>query len=242
MPVSGIYQPTPIKMTFADTTEKVIVQPDILNETAAIVPKAHETFDVAQGRFSQDYQLLHSLEGRWRVKIERLGYDPDYASNLVAILEDSNVIAQVRCNEAAESLIIEYNYEEISPEQLREYILLSMEEADRGYLLTTKAGTAPPSHEINYWERLGIPAASLALALVAFPLELPPLLVGGLILAAARLRASLGRHQRRKTIDCRFPRFPRHHPQRRPGPFHSPRLHDQFDRIWGSNSRCHRSL
>ncbi|MGV2388522.1 MAG UNVERIFIED_CONTAM: hypothetical protein LVR29_09925 [Microcystis novacekii LVE1205-3] len=41
-------------------------------------------------------------------------------------------------NEAAESLIIEYNYEEISPEQLREYILLSMEEADRGYLLTTK--------------------------------------------------------------------------------------------------------
>ena len=52
MPVSGIYQPTPIKMTFTDTTEKVIVQPDILNETAAIVPKAHETFDVAQGRFS----------------------------------------------------------------------------------------------------------------------------------------------------------------------------------------------
>jgi cation transport ATPase len=102
----------------------------------------------------------------------------------VAILEDSNVIAQVRCNEAAESLIIEYNYEEISPEQLREYILLSMEEADLGYLLTTKAGTAQPSHEINYWERLGIPAASLALALVAFPLELPPLLVGGLILAA----------------------------------------------------------
>lgn len=184
MSVSGIYQPTPIKMTLTDTTEKVIVQPDILNETAAIVPKAHEPFDVAQGRFSQDYQLLHSLEGRWRVKIERLGYDPDYASNLVAILEDSNVIGQVRCNEAAESLIIEYNYEEISPEQLREYILLSMEEADRGYLLTTKAGTAPTSHDINYWERLGIPAASLALALVAFPLELPSLLVGGLILAA----------------------------------------------------------
>ena len=163
-------------MTFTDTAEKVIVQPDILNETEAIVPEAH--------RFSQDYQLLHSLEGRWRVKIERLGYDPDYASNLVAILEDSNVIGQVRCNEAAESLIIEYNYEEISPEQLREYILLSMEEADRGYLLTTKAATAPTSHEINYWERLGIPAASLALALVAVPLELPPLLVGGLILAA----------------------------------------------------------
>ncbi|ODV38995.1 MULTISPECIES: hypothetical protein [Microcystis] len=39
-------------MTFTDTTEKVIVQPDILNETAAIVPEAH--------RFSQDYQLLHS--------------------------------------------------------------------------------------------------------------------------------------------------------------------------------------
>jgi cation transport ATPase len=58
-----------------------------------------------------------------------------------------------------------------------------MEEADRGYSVTKKV--EPESgHEINYLERLGIPVASFLLALIALPLELPPLLVGGLILAA----------------------------------------------------------
>lgn len=163
--------------TRIDTRQRLIAQPSItLVEESNIVPKPH--------KFFQDYQILHSIEGRWRVKIPRLGYDPEYAANLTAILQDSNFILHVRCNQAAESLIIEYNPQEISPEQLQEYILLSIEEADRGDLATVKAGIETPSHEINYWKRLGIPAASLVLALVALPLELPPLLVGGLILAA----------------------------------------------------------
>lgn len=162
-------------MTIADSKEKLVLQSLINPEESTLVPKPHE--------FIQDYQLLHALEGRWRVKIERLGYDPDYGNSLVSVLKDSSFIVQARCNPAANSLIIEYNPEATTPERLREYLLISMEEADHGQFIPIQP-TQAPSNEINYWERLGIPVVSLLLAIIALPLELPPLLVGGLILSA----------------------------------------------------------
>jgi heavy metal translocating P-type ATPase len=162
-------------MTITDQ-QIIIVDNPIPSEKTAIAPQPHQ--------FARKYRLIHALPDRWRIKIDRLGYDAEYGENLVNILEDSQSIERVRCNEAASSLIIEFTPEAIDLERLREYILVAMEEADRGYSLTRKIPPSADSHEINYWERLGIPVASLVLAIVALPLELPPLLVGGLILAA----------------------------------------------------------
>ncbi len=136
-------------------------------------------------KFINDYKVVHQIAGRWRVKIEGLNYDTDYADNLVRILEDTSFISQVRLNPNAESIIIEYNPEQVTSERLKKYLAISMEEANRGDLPPAKTDKEEPeSGEMNYLERLGIPFASLLLAIIAIPLELPPILVGGLILAA----------------------------------------------------------
>ncbi|ACK68688.1 heavy metal translocating P-type ATPase [Gloeothece citriformis PCC 7424] len=131
-----------------------------------------------------NYRLIHQIEGRWRIKIERIYDDPDYANNLQYLLESSKYVNKVLINTAAKSLIIEYDPDQVSPQRLQNYIAVSLEEADRGESLPIKTSSESSSHDINYWERLGIPIASLVLAIIALPLELPPLLVGGLIMMA----------------------------------------------------------
>jgi len=165
-------------MTIADKPKQILF---------SSLQKTEKSVQIKQHQFSEDYQLIHSVAGRWRVKIDRIFFDPDYADNLVKILQDNSKITEVRLNTAASSLIIEYKRNQISTEKLREYLLLSMEEAYRGEVPLPKATPSTEkekSDEINYIERLGIPVASLMLAIIALPLELPPLLVGGLILAA----------------------------------------------------------
>ncbi len=156
-------------------------------KTQPIVPLSVESSHKNQIINAPHFQLVHCTAGRWRIKNERLFYEPDYANNLITLLRDSSFITQVRLNAAARSLIIEYKPEEVSIEQLRNFIQTAFEEADLGDVPPQKSAETSErasSKEINYWERLGIPVASLVLAVVALPLELPPLLVGGLILAA----------------------------------------------------------
>lgn len=147
---------------------------EVPNKTTAIVPSHYQA----------SYEIVHRLDGRWRVKSDRLFYDLDYATNLQLILASSSYVTSVRLNTAASSLVIDYNKDNVSPETLENYLLVSMEEADRGEILEAKSNTEKTVHEIDYWERLGVPVGSFLLAIIALPLELPPLLVGGLILLA----------------------------------------------------------
>ena len=130
----------------------------------------------------KDYEIIHQVEGRWRVKIPGLNYDQKLATNLQQLLEKSNYVTSARVNEAASCLIIEYSPQQITSSQLEQSLQLLINEAEYRDLLP--ATTVEQNSNI-YWERLGLPLTTLALALIALPLELPPLLVGGFILAAS---------------------------------------------------------
>lgn len=159
---------------------------------------------IAHANLPTNYQIVHTTEGRWRVKIERLAYDADFAVNLQRLLETNVYVSSVRLNQAASSLIIEYDPDKIIPSRLEESLQILMEEADRGDVHLAKSSTEDTSLNI-YWDRLALPVISLALALIALPLELPPLLVGGVILVAsfpAYTRALEGIEQEKQlTID-----------------------------------------
>ncbi len=133
---------------------------------------------------SSKYQVVHRIQGRWRLKIDRLRYDTEYARHLGQLLKSSSYINEVKINPAARSLIVYFSEKGINDSTLKEFLTVAIEEADRGYMVPVANTTPETSNEINYWERLGIPIGSLILSLIAMPLELPPLLVGGLILAA----------------------------------------------------------
>jgi magnesium-transporting ATPase (P-type) len=152
---------------------------------------------------SLDYQTIHFVEGRWRVKIPKIATDQKFGHKLCYWLEKNKSITSARINQAASSLILEYEPQLINFSELentlqnlltrKDWIDFSLpEQIDQGKL------------DI-YWERLGIPIASLGLALIALPWELPPLLVGGLLLAAswpAYVRAWEGINQEKQlTID-----------------------------------------
>ncbi|MDV3002096.1 MAG: Manganese-exporting P-type ATPase [Chroococcopsis gigantea SAG 12.99] len=137
---------------------------------------AHQTSSIK-------YQVIHQIQGRWRLKVNRLRYDSEYGRNLEQLLKSSSYINGVGINEAAESLIVYFAPDQISEGTLLEFLRAALEEADRCDIPATNAEPRTAG-EINYWERLGIPIGSLILSLIALPLELPPLLVGGLILAA----------------------------------------------------------
>jgi len=142
-----------------------------------LLPKPHKYFN--------SYKLVHQIEGRWRIKIDKLAYDEEYALNLTRLLEDSDLISKVRLNRQASSLIIEYDAQKVSHSQLNNYLLVRMEEADLGYVASPNSQPETNSvEEINYLQRLGIPTASLIIALLAAPLELPSFLVGAVILGA----------------------------------------------------------
>ncbi|WP_013334282.1 heavy metal translocating P-type ATPase [Gloeothece verrucosa] len=147
------------------------------------IEKKENQQSIAYRALPINYRLIHHIKGRLRIKIERIYDDFEYANNLQRILESSSYVKTVYINSAAKSLTIKYDPDQVTSQRLQEYLAVSIEEANRGEALPIKTNSES-SHKINYWERLGIPIASLVLAIIALPLELPPLLVGGLIMAA----------------------------------------------------------
>ena len=137
-----------------------------------------------------DYQIVHSCAGRWRIRINRLTADSEYASKLKYSLESTDLITNVRINPAASSLIVEYNYEVNSAAiaQLQQQVFTAIQTAplvEIGLLPTPKSEKAA-IQEINYWERLGLPALGLALGLgAAVGLPIPGVAIAGVIFIGA---------------------------------------------------------
>lgn len=134
-------------------------------------------------RSAKKYQLIHQIPGRWRIRVDRLVYDQDYANNLTGLLQDSSLLKALRCNRAAGSLVIEYDPVIVTEEQLDKFLEVNIEEAYRDDLILSDK-VEQPSDEIDYLGRLGFPIGSLVISLLAAPLELPALLVSPIILAA----------------------------------------------------------
>ena len=56
-----------------------------------------------------NYQVVHSIAGRLRIRIPRLQWDPEFASTLTWLIESLPNVASVRINPAASSLVVVHN-------------------------------------------------------------------------------------------------------------------------------------
>lgn len=157
-----------------------------------------------------NYQIVHSIAGRLRIRIPRLQWDSEFANTLTGLLEALTVIASVRINPIASSVVITYPPNGISSAALRLDLETCIQKAARPEstngvdlnLRTSVPKTTAPEiledetndetdddievdPEINHWQDLRMPVLGLGVALVAAPLELPVLMVGAAIAGAA---------------------------------------------------------
>ncbi|BAZ68991.1 MAG: hypothetical protein KME28_17640 [Pelatocladus maniniholoensis HA4357-MV3] len=56
-----------------------------------------------------DYQVVHAITGRIRIKIPSLRIDPDYADKLQRLVKSLGAVTHVHINYASASIVIEYN-------------------------------------------------------------------------------------------------------------------------------------
>ena len=131
-----------------------------------------------------EYHIAHQTPWYLRLKIARLGAEPDYAQGLLGVVKGIPGVELVRINPAAKSIAVEFDrqltFERIAIAQNTLFEMLA-----RGLDPTEDR---PPTHvsEIDYVQRLGLPALGLSLGLgSALGLPIPGVVVAGVVLAAA---------------------------------------------------------
>ncbi|BCX08302.1 hypothetical protein NIES592_22510 [Fischerella major NIES-592] len=133
------------------------------------------------------YQVVHSTFGRYRIRIPQLAHDSDFASKLKALVESLAFVTEVRINAQASSLIVSYQDDVCSTTALEKFVSCIQAAVDCVDIPFTES--LPEGEdlkpEVNQWKDLGFPFLSLSLALLAAPLELPPLIVVLAIAGAA---------------------------------------------------------
>lgn len=76
-----------------------------------------------------EYTIVHSVNGRIRLKIPRIAEDYLFSSNLMELLEEDDHVIKARINRAAASVIINYEAEGLSDIELGLRLLSIMNKA-----------------------------------------------------------------------------------------------------------------
>jgi cation transport ATPase len=146
------------------------------------------------------HEVVHSTLGRYRIRVSRLADDLEFAETLNATLKSLPFVKEVRINSAASSVVVNCKANAVkdtnSHSKIQENILNCIEQAI--FIANTNPTTTLSKQtasnevddldqipEVNQWKDLGMPLVSVSLAVMAAPLELPPLIVGTAIAGAA---------------------------------------------------------
>jgi hypothetical protein len=91
-------------------------EPDPQASPAVSTPQATQATTSTQNW--GDYEIIHSIPGRVRMKIPQLAADAGFAKRLVKILNDDDYVINARVNIAAISLVINYDAKELADWEL----------------------------------------------------------------------------------------------------------------------------
>lgn len=134
-----------------------------------------------------EYQVIHIVEGRWRIRVPRVIDDSDYASKLKQLFDAFEFAIYIRINYLVGSIVIEYDACAIAPNQLQEKISTAIQQAYVIELPVVTSEQIDQRPEIDWVDRLGLPILGLSLSLLASQLAMPipAIVVGGAVVAAA---------------------------------------------------------
>ena len=136
---------------------------------------------------TMSYQIAHQTPWHLRLKVASLGEDVEYAQRLMALATAIEGVVQVRINPAAKSISVEFDFQ-LSVEQIAIAHNTLVERLTQALdpTITTESKQSAPKEEIDYFQRLGLPALGLVLGLgTILGLPIPGVVVAGVVLAAA---------------------------------------------------------
>ncbi len=138
-----------------------------------------------KNHFQINYQVVHSVTGRFRLRIHRLQCDREYASKLAWLVESFAFVLSWRINPEARSIVVNYDPSLITSAQVEQHLATAIQQAS---LANTPSGTLTKlefDSEIN-WGRLGLSVVSLGISILAsLALPIPALAIAGAIAIAA---------------------------------------------------------
>ena len=156
-----------------------------------IVPPANSSHSVVAdngGRPTRvEFQIKHWVNGRLRVAIPRVARDKEYAERLQYRVAVAGFATNVRVTPSSQSLVVEYDAKQYAEPAVLDWVTTAIQDADQPDMMLELMPKQPEGEfKINYAKRLALPGAALALSVGAFVgLAVPPLLLGGTVLAAA---------------------------------------------------------
>ena len=133
------------------------------------------------------HQTIHQTPWYLRLKVPRLGADPEYAQRLSELVTAIPSVTQVRVNPAAKSLGIEFDVQHTSSQiaTAKDMAIAGLTQA-LDPIAALENCISASAGDIDYWQRLGLPALGLVLGLgTAFGLPIPGVVVAGVVLASA---------------------------------------------------------
>ncbi len=158
---------------------------------AASSPEPAVEVAITDTRQTVGYRVVHQTPWYLRLCVPRLVEDADYTSRLMALVQAVNGVLEVRVNGLAQSIAVEFDVD-LAVAQVasaRQRVLAALEQAlnvEAVPIASVERQSPPGPHELDYWQRLGLPALGLGLGLgvlVGWPI--PNFLAAGVMLAAA---------------------------------------------------------
>lgn len=136
------------------------------------------------------YEVIHWTPGRFRLRIPRLAYDDEYEHQLCYVLKHLNFVTELQINPMTRSVTVNYEAGDFPIAAIEEQLFQAIQMAAVTQIPeawdTNTTPSSEPSSEIDFVERLGLPAVGLALSLGAwFGLPIPGFVIGGVVIASA---------------------------------------------------------
>jgi hypothetical protein len=78
-----------------------------------------------------NYQVVHLIPGRMRLRIPKVAYDSKYASQLNELIESLDFVTSVRINPGASSLVVKYKYQDnaVALNTVQEQVFTAIQQA-----------------------------------------------------------------------------------------------------------------
>ncbi|ACK68682.1 Cation transport ATPase-like protein [Gloeothece citriformis PCC 7424] len=129
-----------------------------------------------------DWEIIHKIPGRLRVRIPQLIWDWEYQNRLQRLLLKTRAITESRVNRGGGFLIVSYPENTVAEWALLDYLkqvinLATQKKDTEVFTLETEKKSS--------WQSLGLPALAMTVALLGSPLEWPLFFTGGLVLVAS---------------------------------------------------------
>ncbi|MCX7593375.1 MAG: HAD-IC family P-type ATPase, partial [Fischerella sp.] len=153
-----------------------------------------------------NYHVVHAIPGRVRFRVPLLAHNPDYADNLLYLLESDSRVMGVRLNRQAASIAISYQLSQLSDscvenQFMQAYLVRLLQQAKQNQIQKPKAKV-----EKKEVDQVKLPAFAAILALLGLGFPIPRAIIAATVALAAlpiakRAYASITKEQK-LNIDC----------------------------------------